>query len=227
MNKFKSNLVSALIFSLTFVVGGFFISSSALASNYSLSSESFVTWNQGGITGYDAGFALNNATFDQASSVVIKLYSGETLLQTNTAISGKLTGSQFLTLFDTSLNFDYAKDGYFTNIKEAEYGKNLIPTKVVATVTIGGEVITATNANLNGKVLGANKFQFTQKVTAGSVGNEVMELQKYLNAVGFDCGVADGKYGPKTKAGIIKFQLANKLTGDGVVGPMTRSVLNK
>ena len=58
-------------------------------------------------------------------------------------------------------------------------------------------------------------------------GAEVMELQKFLNAEGFGPLVVDGKFGPLTKAAVIKFQLANGLVGDGVVGPLTIAALNK
>jgi hypothetical protein len=78
-----------------------------------------------------------------------------------------------------------------------------------------------------GQVLGAESFHFTLFLKLGSHGNEVMELQKFLNAAGYNCGTPDGKFGPKTKAALIKFQLANGLKGDGKVGPATRALLNK
>jgi len=37
----------------------------------------------------------------------------------------------------------------------------------------------------------------------------------------------DGNFGPKTKASVIKFQIANHLTPDGIVGPVTRDLLLK
>lgn len=238
MKNLNLKITSVIMFTMVLLVSGLFINSStAIAADASLSSQSFVTWNQGGLVGYDAGFTLTNATFDQASSVIIQLYSGNTLLQTNVAINGKLKGDQFLTPFDVFGTFNYASDGYFTNTKASEYGQTLIPTKVVATVTLADStVLTTTNTNLtgdtsiiskNGKVLGAEKFQFTQKIKISSQGNEVIELQKLLNTSGFDCGIVDGKFGPKTKAAIMKFQTANKLQADGVVGPLTRAVLNK
>lgn len=86
---------------------------------------------------------------------------------------------------------------------------------------------------VTGQVLGAEKFNFTKflKFKAFSYkvslqGIEVMELQKLLNNSG-DTLIIDGKFGPKTKGAVIKFQKANKLVGDGIVGAKTRAVLNK
>jgi peptidoglycan hydrolase-like protein with peptidoglycan-binding domain len=78
-----------------------------------------------------------------------------------------------------------------------------------------------------GKVLGAQVFNFTKLIKQGSKGNEVIELQKFLTALGYNLGTADGKFGLKTKTALIKFQVANKLKGDGVVGPKVRLLLNK
>lgn len=224
--------VSKIILSFAFVMGGILVSPMVSNAAGSLASKEFITWNQGGLNGYDAGFAISGNTFNNASSIVIKLYSGNTLLQTNTAVNGKIGGTEFLTPFDVNGTFDYAKDGYFTNKREAEYGKTLKPTKVVATVTMNdGQVLTATNESLGSKssgvVLGQNHFNFTQKMKFGSQGNEVMELQKFLNAKGYNCGVADGRFGKMTEGALKQFQAANKLDVDGIVGPMTRSYLNK
>ena len=78
-----------------------------------------------------------------------------------------------------------------------------------------------------GAVLGAAKFNFTFLLRQGAVGAEVMELQKFLNGAGFGPLVVDGKFGPITRAAVVRFQLANGLVGDGIVGPLTRAVLNK
>jgi hypothetical protein len=56
----------------------------------------------------------------------------------------------------------------------------------------------------------------------GIRGNDVSELQNYLNNHGFQCGLADGIFGPKTKAAVVEFQLANGLVKDGIVGPKTK-----
>lgn len=110
----------------------------------------------GQLKGYTAGFGLTGATFASTSvqSVVMKLYSGSTLLQTNTAtakVGNTITGSQISSPFDVSGNFDYGTDGYWTNVREAQYGQSVPATRVVATVTLtDGTVLTAENTNLTG-----------------------------------------------------------------------------
>ena len=76
------------------------------------------------------------------------------------------------------------------------------------------------------KVLGASSYTFTQKLQLGSTGSEVTQLQLRLNTLGYDAGVADGTFGAKTQSAVVKLQLANGLTPDGVVGDETRNVLN-
>jgi len=83
------------------------------------------------------------------------------------------------------------------------------------------------NTNANGKVLGAEAFNFTQFLSQGSKGNEVKELQKFLNEAGYNSGIIDGVFGQKTKSALVNFQTANGLEADGIVGPNTRNALDK
>jgi uncharacterized protein YjdB len=82
------------------------------------------------------------------------------------------------------------------------------------------------NTGATGQVLGAQSYNFTLTLRMGSKGTEVTELQTFLNNAGYNCGTADGKFGAKTKAAVIKFEIANKLIGDGVVGAKVRALLN-
>lgn len=108
----------------------------------------------GMLKGYTAGFGLTDATFAGVQSVVIQLFNGATLLQTNTAtaqVGIDITGTQISTPFDVSGTFDYATDGYWVNVKESQYGQSVPATRVVATVTLAnGKVVTAENTLLTG-----------------------------------------------------------------------------
>ena len=84
------------------------------------------------------------------------------------------------------------------------------------------------------KVLGVEKFNFTQFIKfkkdsykVDTQGYEVKELQKFLNNAHYNSGEVDGKFGPITLSAVIKFQTANRLVGDGVVGILTRAILNE
>ena len=59
-----------------------------------------------------------------------------------------------------------------------------------------------------------------------SRGDSVVALQTRLNALGYDCGTADGIYGSKTQSAVIAFQKAVGITADGIVGSQTLSYLN-
>ncbi|MCA6575050.1 MAG: peptidoglycan-binding protein [Pseudanabaena sp. M57BS1SP1A06MG] len=52
----------------------------------------------------------------------------------------------------------------------------------------------------------------------GSKGNAVVELQQLLQAKGFYIGKIDGDFGVGTANAVLKFQKANGLTADGIVG---------
>ncbi|MEK7585236.1 MAG: ice-binding family protein [Patescibacteria group bacterium] len=108
----------------------------------------------GQLSGYTAGFGLTDATFAGVQSVVVQLFSGATLLQTNTAtaqVGVDIVGTQISSPFDVSGTFDYLTDGYWTNVRESEYDQGLGATRVLATVTLAnGKIVTAENINLVG-----------------------------------------------------------------------------
>jgi hypothetical protein len=76
-----------------------------------------------------------------------------------------------------------------------------------------------------GQVLGAQSFHFTLSLKSGARSDEVLQLQNRLAADGYAV-TADGKFGPKTKVALMKWQKAHKLSADGQVGPKTRAALN-
>ncbi|NJR17002.1 MAG: hypothetical protein HC785_15705 [Calothrix sp. CSU_2_0] len=56
----------------------------------------------------------------------------------------------------------------------------------------------------------------------GNYGDEVKELQTNLKQLGFYDGVIDGGYGGGTRTAVSKFQSANGLDADGIVGTTTK-----
>lgn len=72
-------------------------------------------------------------------------------------------------------------------------------------------------------------YHFTLNMKLGDNNSEVMELQKYLQKLGYyPMNISTpGNFGPITRDSVIKFQLARGLVGDGVVGPKTLLELNK
>ncbi len=81
----------------------------------------------------------------------------------------------------------------------------------------------------------ASAAVFTTTLTIGSTGAEVTALQVVLNSsvdtqvsasgVGSK-GMETAYFGTATQAAVIKFQIKNGVSGTGVVGPLTRAVLN-
>ncbi len=58
-------------------------------------------------------------------------------------------------------------------------------------------------------------------------GDDVLLLQRRLNALGFDAGREDGIFGPDTTAGLLDFQRNAGVAADGVVGPLTIDSLDR
>ena len=143
----------------------------------SIAAQTFgvVNYDTGGgngiLTGYSTDFGLTDAMLADIQSAVVQLYTGSTLLQTNisTPLIAGLPGTGFTSPFDVFGTFNYTTDGYWTNVRGSEYGQTLIPTKVVATVTLAnGKVVTAENDNLTGDP--ATIFPATMVVTDPATG---------------------------------------------------------
>jgi hypothetical protein len=90
-------------------------------------------------------------------------------------------------------------------------------------------VVPETTTPPEGQVLGAEVFVFLNDMAFGSrLSPDVTELQNRLKTEGFFSITSTGYFGPLTKAAVKKYQAANPpLAIDGIVGPLTRAVLNK
>lgn len=68
----------------------------------------------------------------------------------------------------------------------------------------------------------------TSTSTASSVSSTddtIKQVQQALNDKGYDCGVADGIMGEKTKNAVEQFQKDNGLTIDGIIGKQVKDAL--
>jgi peptidoglycan hydrolase-like protein with peptidoglycan-binding domain len=83
------------------------------------------------------------------------------------------------------------------------------------------------NLSSNGQVLGMSTIKFNRNLIQSSGGDDVTKLQNILAKLGFYTSMIDGDFGPKTKEAVKKFQAANALLSDGIVGPKTIEILNK
>lgn len=59
------------------------------------------------------------------------------------------------------------------------------------------------------------------------VGEDVLQLQRQLNRMGFDCGKEDSHFGPLTDRGLREFQRNTGMQVDGVSGPETLRALGR
>jgi len=68
---------------------------------------------------------------------------------------------------------------------------------------------------------------YSATIQNGSKGNAVVELQKNLIKMGYDCGScgADGDFGTGTNNAVKKFQSDYGLTQDGIAGPQTNQAI--
>jgi peptidoglycan hydrolase-like protein with peptidoglycan-binding domain len=62
-------------------------------------------------------------------------------------------------------------------------------------------------------------------LTGRTVGWDVAQLQFLLAWQGFPSGPLDGRYGPRTRAAVLRFQRWARLTPDGIAGPATLAAL--
>jgi N-acetylmuramoyl-L-alanine amidase len=57
-------------------------------------------------------------------------------------------------------------------------------------------------------------------------GDDVAELQRRLNSLGFDAGKVDGVFGPTSLQALVDFQQNRRMAEDGIAGPRTLAELH-
>lgn len=116
------------------------------------------------------------------------------------------------------------KLGYYTGKVDGVSGSNT--TNAIKKFQKANK-LTADGVVGNGtsKLLLASANKTTQTASTSNNSMSIKEVQTALKKLGYFTGKVDGVTGSKTKAAIQKFQKANKLTADGVVGKTTQDKL--
>ena len=102
----------------------------------------------------------------------------------------------------------------------------------------GGSVTPDPSSSGSGSTGGSTSTLVVPKkdLQTGSISEDVRNLQKYLNAKGYTVSTSGAgapghettTFGAATRAALIKFQKANKISpASGYFGPLTRAFMNK
>ncbi len=111
-----------------------------------------------------------------------------------------------------------------------------VQAKTMAELEAEIAVLMAQISKLTGSTTtGGSSYTFTNDLTIGSTGTDVMELQKFLNAKGFQVsasgagspGQESTYFGALTASALARYQAANNIApAVGYFGPMTRANVN-
>ena len=95
-------------------------------------------------------------------------------------------------------------------------------------LTVDGVIGPTTRSKINSAYSNLGGSSSGTNLSMGSSGTDVKNMQKKLIALGYSCGSsgADGIFGQGTYNAVCKFQKANGLSVDGIIGPATRAKIN-
>jgi peptidoglycan hydrolase-like protein with peptidoglycan-binding domain len=119
--------------------------------------------------------------------------------------------------------FSGAVTGFFGSFTE----EAVIRFQRDAGLTADGIVGAGTQDEIQRRLTAAAPPAASGSLQEGSTGDQVTELQNRLTTLGYFNGPISGRFGPLTKDAVIRFQSANGLTADGVVGPGTSDALRR
>jgi hypothetical protein len=131
----------------------------------------------------------------------------------------------------TTMCAQLLKSGQFEELMGAKYTASsayLLRGDILCTKSQGHTVVVLTNGASAGSVTAtapASDVLGARLLKRGSVGEDVKLLQEALNALGFECGTADGEYGQKTEAAVRRMQTAARISADGQYGPASHAAL--
>lgn len=132
--------------------------------------------------------------------------------------------------YTASLASKLVKTGLFEKLTSDKYCKKddyLQRGMIQVTKTKGHTIVILSNGDKAEKTpMPERVYDLGDRILRnGCEGEDVEEMQEYLNQLGYDCGKTDGDFGDNTEMGVIEFQEAHKLDPDGEYGPLTHAAL--
>jgi peptidoglycan hydrolase-like protein with peptidoglycan-binding domain len=97
--------------------------------------------------------------------------------------------------------------------------------KVAASLSLALVTIVGGSIVGDGGVRVEAACSISSSLRLGTSGVQVQCLQSTLNAVGYNSGPADGRFGPVTYRAVVRFQQAKRLIVDGIAGRQTGTAL--
>ena len=121
--------------------------------------------------------------------------------------------------------------GAFTELKGDKYTTKsdyLAEGDILTTRSKGHTVIVLSSGSKVETNAVSEKYKLGDRILRnGSEGDDVEELQEYLNQLGYNCGKVDGDFGDNTEMALEKFQKEHALLVDGKYGPKSHAALMK
>ncbi len=174
------------------------------------------------------------STYTDAGANALDNYDGDITgnIITINPVDTTIVGTYIITYNVTDANHNSAEQKIRTiKVNDISPVPDIVP---LISETHGGHRIISLPIQNNtqkitaGEVLGIEKFKFNTDLYFGMRSDEVKELQKRLISEGLlKPGTLGGYFGIFTKNAVVAYQKANiPLKIDGIVGPLTRQVLN-
>ncbi|HEY9798757.1 MAG TPA: peptidoglycan-binding protein [Leptolyngbyaceae cyanobacterium] len=124
--------------------------------------------------------------------------------------------------------FPQAATGYFGSVTEAAVKRFQQDNGLKADGVVGAATLAALNFNMgvsDSPVASSQAVETKSALKKGDISDRVISLQEKLQADGYYIGDINGIFDDATQAAVIRFQKANRLVADGIVGTITASVL--
>lgn len=127
------------------------------------------------------------------------------------------------------------KTGLFEVLTASKYNTQdayLLRGDLQVTLTKGHAWIVLENGSKSGAenkpIEPEKEYELGERILKpGMEGEDVKELQEYLNQLGYDAGAVDGEYGDNTEQAVRAFQLDHDCEMDGEAGPETLAALDE